>query len=155
MKKLLSALILTTALAIPTTAMAKTFDLSVTMKSYRGPGAYLVLYVTDASNAYQGTLWMAGSKSRYYRHLPGWMRATGGDLGQVSGITGASVGAGRKLEFSFNIPDAMFDAGYKLHIDSAVENGREVPNDIVVDLNSANVGSAIRGKRYISSFTFR
>ncbi len=155
MKKLLSALILTTALVIPGTAMAKTVTFSVTMKDYRGPGAYLVMYVTDANNNFEGTIWMAGGKSKYYKHLPGWFRATGGNLGQASGSTGASVGSGRSLEFSFNLSDALFDAGYKLHIDTAVEDGRDVANDVVVNLDSSSIGNSTRGKRYIGSFTIR
>lgn len=155
MKTLLSALALTSALAIPVAVAAKPVTFTATMKNYRGPGAYLVMYVTDAKGVYQGTLWMAGGKSKYYKHLPGWFRATRGDLGQVSGITGASVGAGRQLEISLDLSDALFDAGYQLHIDSSVEDGRDVSNDVVVPLTSANAGKAVRGKRYISSLTFK
>ena len=155
MKTLLSALALTTALAIPAAVTAKPVTFTVTMENYRGPGAYLVMYVTDAKGVYQGTLWMAGGKSKYYKHLPGWFRATRGDLSQVSGITGASVGAGRQLEISLDLSDALFDAGYKLHIDSSVEDGRDIANDVVVPLTSANVGKAVPGKRYVSSLTFK
>lgn len=155
MKTLLSALILSTAIIIPTAVIAKPVTLSVTMNSYGGPGAYLAMYISDANNTYQGSLWMAGGKSKYYKHLPGWFRATRGDLGQVSGITGASVGSGRTLEISFDLSDALFDAGYKLHIDSSVEDGHDVANDVVLDLNSTNIGNAVRGKRYISSFTIK
>ncbi|MCF6315502.1 MAG: DUF2271 domain-containing protein [Marinosulfonomonas sp.] len=155
MKTLLSALALSTAIALPGAVAAKSVTLTTEMKNYRGPGAYIVLYVTDASGAYQGSLWMAGGKSKYYKHLPGWFRATGGDLGQVSGITGASVGAGRTLTLNFDLADGLFDAGYKLHIDSSVEDGRDVANDVVVPLTSANAGKSFPGKRYISKFTFK
>ncbi len=40
----------------------------------------------------------------YYKHLTDWFRATGGDTGQVDGITGASVGAGRSLEITLDLP---------------------------------------------------
>ncbi len=155
MKTLLSALALTTALAIPAAVAAKPVTFSAVMKNYRGPGAYLVMYVTDAKGGYQGSLWMAGSKSKYYNHLPGWFRATGGDTGQVRGITGASVGAGRQLDISLDLSDALFDAGYNLHIDASVEDGRDVANEMVVPLTSANMGKAARGKRYVASLTFK
>jgi uncharacterized protein DUF2271 len=154
MKSFLSVLALTTALAIPAAVMAKPVTFTTTMNNYRGPGAYLVMYVTGPNGSYKGTLWMAGGKSKYYKHLPGWYRATRGDLAQVSGITGASVGAGRQLEISLDLSDALFDAGYQLHIDTSVEDGRDVANDVVIDLTGANAGKAVRGKRYISSFTF-
>ncbi|MBL4750193.1 MAG: DUF2271 domain-containing protein [Amylibacter sp.] len=155
MKTLLTTLALTTAMILPGSAMARNVTLTTELNSYRGNGAYLVLYVTDANGAYQGTLWMAGGKSKYYKHLPGWFRATRGDMAQISGITGASVGAGRTLELNFDLSDALFDAGYELHIDSSVENGRDIANDVVVPLTSANAGKTVRGKRYIKNFTFR
>ena len=67
---------------------------------------------------------MAGGKSKYYQHLSDWHRATGGNTAQVNGITGASVGAGRTLEITLDLADALFDAGYTLHIDTAVEDSR-------------------------------
>ncbi len=155
MKSFLTSFALATALVLPGAVAAKNVTLTATLKNYRGPGAYLVLYVTDAKGAYKGTLWMAGGKTKYYRHLPSWFRGTRGNLREVAGITGASVGAGRQLQLSFNLSDALFDAGYKLHIDSAVENGREVANDVVVDLKNANAGKVTRGKRYVKSFTFK
>lgn len=155
MKSLLTTLALSTAIILPGSAMAKSVTLTTEMKSYRGPGAYLAFYITDAKGTYKGSLWVAGGKSKYYKNLRGWFRATGGDRAQISGITGPSVGAGRRLELSFDLSDALFDAGYKLHIDTSVEDGRDVANEVVIPLTSANSGKAVRGKRYIQSFTFR
>lgn len=154
MKTLLCALALTTAITAPAAVAAAPLTFKATMQNYGGPGAYLALYVTDQSGAYQGTLWMAGGRSNYYRHLLGWMRASRGDLGQLRGITGASVGSGRTLTISFELKDAMLDAGYTLHIDAAVENRRESPSDVVVPLTRENLGKAISGKRFISKFIF-
>ena len=98
MKSLLAMLALTTALTLPGVAMARPVTLTTTLNNYGGDGAYLALYVTDSSDAYVGSLWMAGGKSKYYEHLTDWYRATGGDTAQINGITGASVGAGRTLE---------------------------------------------------------
>src|SRR5690606_29370259 len=109
-----ATLALTTALTLPGLAMARPVTLTTTLNGYGGDGAYLALYVTDAAGVYVGTLWMAGSKSKYYEHLTDWYRATGGDLAQINGITGASVGAGRTLEINLDLADALFDAGYTL-----------------------------------------
>jgi hypothetical protein len=97
---------------------------------------------------------MAGGKSKYYSHLTDWYRATAGDISQVNGITGASVGAGRKLEITFDLADALFDAGYTLHIDASVENMRDSPNEIAVPLTSQGSGAANRGRRYIADFRY-
>ena len=154
MKALLSALALTTAITAPAAVAAAPLTFNTTMNNYGGRGAYLALYVTDQNGAYQGTLWMAGGRTKYYRHLLGWMRASRGDLGQLRGITGASVGAGQTLTITFELKDAMLDAGYTLHIDAAAENFRESPSDVVVPLTRANVGKTVKGKRFISKFIF-
>ena len=154
MKSLIAALALSTALVIPGLALAHPVTLTANMADYGGRGAYLAIYVTDASGAYAGSLWMAGGKSKYYRHLIDWAQFTGGDPAQVDGITGASVGSGQKLELSMDLADALFDAGYTLHIDAAAEDMRESPNEIAVPLTTAGAGTPVSGRRYIADFTY-
>jgi hypothetical protein len=154
MKSLIAALALSTALIAPGVAMARPVTLSITMAQYGGPGAYLAVYVTDASGAYAGSLWMAGGKSKYYKHLSDWTKFTGGDLAQVDGITGASVGSGRKLELTMDLADALFDAGYTVHIDAAAEDMRDSPNEVAVPLTAAGAGTPVAGRRYIADFTY-
>jgi hypothetical protein len=154
MKSLIAALALSTALVAPGLALARPVTLTANMADYGGPGAYLAIYVTDASGAYAGSLWMAGGKSKYYRHLSDWAQLSGGDPAQVDGITGASVGSGQKLELSMDLADALFDAGYTLHIDAAAEDMRDSPNEISVPLSTAGAGKAVSGRRYIADFTY-
>ena len=154
MKSVLALLALTTALTVPGFAMARPVALTTTLNSYGGDGAYLALYVTDAQDAYVGSLWMAGAKSKYYEHLTDWYRATGGNPDQINGITGASVGAGRTLEITLDLADALFDAGYTLHIDAAVEDMRDSPNEIAVPLTIDGAGTPVNGRRYVASFTY-
>lgn len=154
MKSLLAILALTTALALPGAAMARPVTFTTALKDYGGNGAYLAIYITDANNAYVGSLWMAGSKSKYYQHLAGWYNATGGDTQQINGITGASVGSGRKLKVTLDLADALFDAGYTIHIDAAAEDMRESPNEVAVPLKTDAAGQAVRGRRYIGSFSY-
>ncbi|HEY9056842.1 MAG TPA: DUF2271 domain-containing protein [Aurantimonas sp.] len=154
MKSLLSALALTTAIAVPGLALARPVTLTANMNDYGGDGAYLALYVTDAQGTYLGSLWMAGGKSKYYQHLSDWHRATGGDPAEINGITGASVGAGRQLKITLDLADALFDAGYELHIDASVEDMRDSPSEVVVPLTSADAGKPVPGRRYIRDFTY-
>ncbi len=154
MKSLLAMLAVTTALTLPGLAMAGQVTFTTTLSNYGGDGAYLAYYVTDAQGKYAGSLWMAGGKARYYEHLSGWYRATGGDNAEINGITGASVGAGRSLKITLDLADTLFDAGYQLHIDSAVEDMRDSPNEIVVPLTSSGSGQTVKGKRYIADFTY-
>lgn len=154
MKTLLSALALTTALTVPALAIAKPVTLTANMNQYGGDGAYLALYVTDANGTYMGSLWMAGGKSKYYEHLSDWYRATGGNTAEINGITGASVGAGRQLKITLDLADALFDAGYELHIDASVEDMRDSPSEVVVPLTTTGAGQPVTGRRYIRDFTY-
>jgi hypothetical protein len=154
MKKILAALALTTALTLPGVALARPVTLTTTLKNYGGDGAYLAIYVTDAKGAYAGTLWMAGGKAKYYEHLADWYRATGGNTAEINGITGASVGAGRTLEITLDLADALFDAGYTVHVDAAVEDMRDSPNDVAVPLTTAGAGRTVPGRRYVASLAY-
>lgn len=154
MKKILAALALTTALTLPGIALARPVTLTTTLKSYGGDGAYLAIYVTNSEGAYAGTLWMAGGKAKYYEHLSDWYRATGGNAAEINGITGASVGAGRTLEITLDLADALFDAGYTVHVDAAVEDMRDSPSDLAIPLTSAGAGQAVQGRRYVASFGY-
>ncbi len=154
MKPLLAALALTTAIIAPGLALARPVTLAANLSQYGGQGAYLAIYVTDPSGAYAGSLWMAGGKSKYYKHLSDWARLTGGDVAQVDGITGASVGAGRSLELTMDLADALFDAGYTLHVDAAVEDMRDSPGEIAVPLTTEGAGEPVAGRRYVADFTY-
>jgi hypothetical protein len=154
MRSLLAALAMTTALTMPGLAQARPVTMTTTLNAYGGDGAYLAFYVTDPQGAYAGTLWMAGGKSKYYSHLTDWHRATGGDPAQFNGITGASVGAGRTLEITLDLADALFDAGYTLHVDAAVEDMRDSPNEIAVPLKTDGAGTPVSGRRYVASFSY-
>ncbi len=154
MKKILSCLALSTVLSLPGLAAARPVTLTTTLKNYGGDGAYLALYLTDASGAYVRTLWVAGTKSKYYKHLPDWYRATKGKASEINGISGASVGAGRELKVTVELADALFDAGYKINIDAAAEDMQDSPRDISIPLTKAGSGKRVAGRRYVAGFTY-
>ncbi len=158
MKPTLSKLALTTAftslMLVPGLAQAMPVTLTTTLSNFPNRSAYLAIYVTDKKGVYQGSLWMAGGAARYYHYLKGWMRATRGNLGEINGITGASVGSGRTLKIQLDLPAAVFDAGYQLHIDAASEGMRESPNDVVVPLTTSGSGKAAKGRYFVKSFTY-
>jgi hypothetical protein len=153
MKTAWPALLAATALAAPSLATARQITLETQLKSYRGEGAYLAIYVTDAKGAYQTTLWLAAPKAKYRTHLRDWHRASGGRA-KLDGITGASVGAGRTLRVTVELADALIDAGYEIHIDTAVEDMKDNPSEVVVPLTTSNAGQATQGKGYVASFRY-
>ncbi|MCF8487169.1 MAG: DUF2271 domain-containing protein [Rhodobacteraceae bacterium] len=154
MKTLFAALAVTTALIAPGMALARPVTVTTTLNAYGGNGAYLAFYVTDANGAYKGSLWMAGRKTKYYSHLSDWYRATGGNTAEINGITGASVGSGRQLSITLDLSDALFDAGYVLHVDAAVEDMRDGPSEVAVPLTTDGAGKSNAGRRYIASLVY-
>lgn len=154
LKTTLGALALTTAMMAPALANAKNVTITTDLANYGGRGAYLAYYVTDASGAYVGTVWMSGGRSKYYKHLSGWVRASGYNVRDLNGVTGASVGSGRSLKLTMNLSDKLFDAGYTLHVDAAAENFRESPNDVAIPLTTKGAGQASRGRRYVARLQY-
>ena len=153
MKIALSALAAATAaLVAPTMAQAKQVTFETTLKPYGGNGAYAVIWVADAAGKYKGTLWMAGDRAKYWRHLSDWQRASGGRASEVDGITGASIGSGKTLKITLDLADALIDAGYTVHVDTSVENDRDFPSEVVAPLTAAQNGKPVNGKGYVKTF---
>lgn len=154
-KQALSSLMAAFVLAAPALAHSRTVTLSTPLKNYGGDGAYLAIYLSDAKGAYAGTLWVAGGKAKYYRHLADWNRLSAGDAKRLAGVTGASVGAGGTLKVTADLADALIDAGYEIRVDAAVEDMRDSPSEVRVPLASGNAGRPQAGKQYIQSLTLQ
>jgi len=154
-KPLLTTLAAACVLAVPALAHSRQVTLTTQLKSYGGDGAYLAIYLTDAKGAYAGTLWVAGGKAKYYKHLSDWNRLSARDIKRLAGVTGASVGAGRKLTATADLADALIDAGYEIRIDAAVEDQRDSPSEVRVPLTRANASQPQAGKQYIQSLTYQ
>lgn len=154
MKKIIAATCLAGALALPGLAQAREVTLTTQLKDYSGNGAYLAIYVTDANGQYQKTLWVAGKKAKYYKHLGDWARGSGMKPAEFDGVSGASVGSGRTLKVSVELADTLIDAGYQIRIDSAVEDNRDARADVSVPLTSKGAGQSATGSTYVESFTY-
>ncbi|MBI1418275.1 MAG: DUF2271 domain-containing protein [Limimaricola sp.] len=150
----IAALALTTALTIPAMAQARPVTLAARLTNYGGDGAYLAFYLTDAKGNYVKTIYMAGGRPRYYRHLGDWMRLSNGDYRGLSGITGASIGSGGLLQVTVDVADSLIDAGYTLHIDAAAQNFREMPSEITMPFTSANANQVQTSRGYIHAFAY-
>ncbi len=154
-KPLLTTVAAACVLAVPALAQARQVTLTTQLKNYGGDGAYLAVYLTDAKGAYAGTLWVAGGKAKYYRHLSDWNRLSAGDTKRLAGVTGASVGAGRTLKVTADLADTLIDAGYEIRIDAAVEDMRDSPAEVRVPLATSQAGKPQAGKQYIQTMSFQ
>ena len=153
MKSAWPVVLFASALTAPSVASARQITLETQLKAYGGSGAYVAIYVTDAKGAYQTTLWVAAPKAKYWPHLRDWYRA-GGGRAKIDGISGASVGAGRTLRVSVEVADALLDAGFQIHVDTAVEDMKENPSEVVVPLTTTGAGKTAAGKGYVASFRY-
>ncbi|MAY42046.1 MULTISPECIES: DUF2271 domain-containing protein [unclassified Neptuniibacter] len=154
MKYIAMTLCLLSGAFLTTTASAREVNLTTEMKNYGGDGAYLAIYLTDEKGIYQETVWVAGQKSKYYKHLSGWVRGTRKRESEYDGLTGASVTSGKTLTVTLDLADSYIDSGFQLRIDSAVEDMRDHRNDIVVPFTSEGVGQPISGRGYVKTFTY-
>ena len=154
MRKLTVVLCLAAAVALPFLAQAREVTFTTELKPYGGDGAYLALYLTDANGQYRRTLWLAGAKSKYYKHLRDWARGSGLRSSEYDGLTGASVGSGRSLKITVDLADELIDAGYQVRVDTAVEDMRDNRADVVVPLTSEGAGKPVSGRGYVQSFTY-
>ncbi|WP_371228330.1 DUF2271 domain-containing protein [Pseudomonas sp. QE6] len=154
MKTALVTLGVAGALAGPALAQAREVNLSTTLTQYPGNKAYLAIYLTDGQGQYQRTLWVAGRKAKYYRHLGDWARGSGLRPGEFDGLSGASVGSGDTLTVSVEVADSLIDAGYQIRIDSAVEDKRSNRAEVTVPLTREGAGKVNPGSGYVSAFRY-
>ena len=154
MNKTAISLALAGMAALPASGQAREINLSTTLKDYRGNEAYLAIYVTDAQGAYQRTLWVAGKKAKYYKHLRDWAQGGGSKPAEVDGLTGASVGGGEPLEGAVELEDALIDARYEIRIASAVEDQRDNRGEIKLPLTqqATTVNGGAQG--YVDRFSY-
>jgi hypothetical protein len=155
MRTLLSSSVLVSALAVASPATAKDLSVSVTLDSYNGPAAYVAAYIVDGKGNYVSTIYAAGSRDKYLRHLARWYRMVARSGNGIDGSTGASIGSGGSLNTSVTIPDKMIDAGYQVIVETAVEEQANIPVDASIALDSANNGKSVKGTGYVNSLSVK
>jgi hypothetical protein len=141
-------------LVMSTQISAREITLTTELQNYSGDGAYLAIYLTNAKGQYQETLWVAGQKSKYYRHLTGWARASGLRVSEYDGLTGASVSSGKTLTVTLDLADTYIDGGFQLNVDTSVEDMRDNRNDVVVPLTTEGAGKPSAGRGYVKAFSY-
>ncbi|MCM2293877.1 DUF2271 domain-containing protein [Allorhizobium sp. BGMRC 0089] len=134
-------------------AYARPVTITAQLADYGGYPAFLAVYIVNKAGAYQETLWVAGQRTSYYRHLRDWYRGAMRSNQPLDGVTGASVGSGNTLRVQANLSDVLINAGYRIQVDSAVEGGPAQPAEVSVPLDSAGAGKPVSGRGIIRRFT--
>lgn len=155
MKKLTLALALAATMALPAIVQAREVTFTTEIKNYSGEGAYVALYLVDAKGVYQRTLWVAGEKPKYYKHLSGWARGSGLRKSEYDGLTGASVLSKGSLVVTTDIADEIFDAGYEVRVDTAVEKLRDNRADAAITLTTDGADKPVAGRGYVKSLSYK
>lgn len=143
------------ALAFSALAEAREVTVATQLSQYRGDGAYVAVYLTDARGSYQKTLWVAGKKSKYFKHLKDWARGSNRSSSEYDGITGASITRGETLKITVDLDDALIDSGYQIRVDTAVEDKRDNPADLIAPLTTEGMGKPVSGSGYVQALTYR
>lgn len=142
------------AMLMSLSVQAKEITFTTQLNSYQGDGAYLAIYLTDTAGVYKRTLWIAGGKSKHYKHLSDWAKGSKMDRAEYDGLTGASINSGQTLVCVINVDDALLDSGYQLRVDTAVEDLSEHPADIITPFTTTSVGKVVKGTGYVHSFKY-
>lgn len=154
MKNLTTMISVLMACTLSFSVQAREVSLTTQLSNYRGDGAYLAIYLTDSAGRYQRTLWVAGKKSKHYKHLSDWARGGGMKRSEYDGLTGASVLRGQTLKITVKLDDALIESGHQIRIDSAVEDMKDHRADIITSLTTAGAGQLVKGRGYVQSFTY-
>ncbi len=125
------------------------FKCLVQLTNYSGEGAYVVVSLIDSKGKYKKTLQVFGKEKRWYDDLESWFKFYTTTRENIDGVSGASITAGSRKVFSINVDDSVFDKGYKLRFESAVENKNYKEKDVEMDFSEENVGKTISGTGYI------
>ena len=155
MKKTLSILALVISFLIPSLVHAKDVTFTTQLDQYSGKAAYIAIYLTNADGKYEQTIWLFGTKKRYYRALRGWAKGSGLNRAEYDGKTGATIPSAGTNVITVDLDDSLIDAGYQVHIDVVAEGNRPSRDDVVIELKTQNIGESVKGSTYIQSFEFK
>jgi hypothetical protein len=154
MKMYSKVIALACVLGISATAAAREVTITTNLVNYEGNRAYFAIYLTDAKGKYQRTLWLAGTKAKYYKHLSDWSRGSGEQPKEYDGLSGASVNSGASLRVKVMVDDQLIDNGYLIRVDTAVEDLGEYRIEVELPLTSVGAGVGKSGTHFIKSVSY-
>lgn len=149
MKKILSLLLVVTALVAFTTTDTTKYKCMIQMKNYDGEGAYIVISLLNPDGEYEKTLYVQGDDEEWYHDIDQWWRFQGKVREDIDAITGATISGGNRAISIIEIPNDKINTGYKIRFETAVEDQEYYADDVEFELTSENVKSKIAGKGFI------
>ena len=153
-KKALAASMFALA-AIPVASQAAEGTFLVQLNDYEGYEAFYAMYLVDPEGRYVRTLWVGGSKPQFFKDMPRWWKYLGRAPQDIDAITGASIAPGDRNVIHIDLDDDVLDAGYKVRIETSVENQGNYPEDVEVALDREHMKDKIPGTGYVRYFRYK
>lgn len=141
------------AFALP--VQAKEAVVLVQLNEYNGPEAYFHVYLVNPKGKFDRTLWVSGPDKIWWPDSKRWFGYHSRARENVDGVTGASTAPGARSVMRIDIDPALVDAGYKLRVETSVENADNVQTDAEVDLTKANQRQKIAGTGYVRYIRYK
>lgn len=154
LKKAITAGALATA-TLPGISSAAEGTFLVQLKDYEGYEAFFAMYLVDPQGRYVRTLWVSGEKTQFYKNMPRWWKYLGRAPQELDAITGASTPPGDRNVIRVHLDDEMLDAGYKVRVETAIENIGNYSDDVEATLDSKQMKKKIPGTGYIRYFRYK
>lgn len=138
-------------IAVPTLFFAQSskYKMMLQMNNYEGEGAYIVASLVNAKGQYEKTLKVLGPDKKWYKTLKEWYKVQSNKPEKLNAITGASISGGERTVVLLDIDNSKLNAGYKIRLESAVEDGKYYVTDAEIPLTSAGYSQKVDGKGYI------
>ncbi|MCP4323570.1 MAG: DUF2271 domain-containing protein [Psychromonas sp.] len=127
----------------------------VQIGEYNGPEAYFHLYLVNPKGKFDRTLWVSGPDKIWWPDSKRWFGYHSRARENVDGLTGASTAASARSVMRVEIDPKWVDAGYKLRVETSVENAENVHVDAEVDLTKANQRKKIPGSGYVRYLRYK
>lgn len=148
-KNVLLGVVLVCMASLGYAASPNKYKCLVQMTNYVGEGAYITVSLIGPDGNYLKTLSVLGEDSKWYDTLEEWYGFYEKSTRKIDGITGASVSGGARAVLAFELNEEVFNKGYKLRFESAVENNQYHKRDVEVTLNESGMSGQIEGQGYI------
>ena len=153
----LGAAIATSAIAFATVTSANAKDalILVQLNEYAGDEAYFALYLVKPDGKYDHTLWLSGPEKVWWPQTARWWGYFSRNPQDVDAITGASTPSGGRAVMHIDLDPALIDSGYKLRIETSVDQNENYQDDAEVDLTSANQRVKTPGTGYVRYIRYK
>jgi len=134
----------------------------VEIMDYRGEGAYFVISVLDEEENYIKTVYVFGDDKSWFSEMKAfWIHLRKNNLFSdedfyplIDGISGPTISGGERRVFQIKIPQNLFNNGYRLRFETAVEDKAYHMNDINIALNTESLKQTHMGQGFIKKIQF-